>query len=115
MRRGDIYSVDLDPARGSEADKVRPAVLVSNDAANRVAERLGRGVVTMVPLTTNTRRVYPYQVRVPAEASGLAGDSKAQAEQVRSVSVARLRKRVGQLTPKLLADLDRALVLHLGL
>jgi mRNA interferase MazF len=115
MRRGDIYWVDLEPARATEADKVRPAVLVSNDAANRTAERLGRGVVTMVPLTSSTRRIYPYQVLVPSSASGLAEDSKAQAEQVRSVSTARLRNHAGRLPAPLLADLDRALMLHLGL
>jgi mRNA interferase MazF len=115
MRRGDVYWVDLDPARGSEAAKTRPAVLVSNDAANRTAERLGRGVVTVVPLTSNLRRVFPYQVFVPAHVSGLNADSKAQAEQVRTVATVRLRNRAGRLTPELLGDLDRALALHLGL
>ncbi len=115
MRRGDVYWVDLDPSRGSEADKTRPAVLVSNDAANRAAERLGRGVVTVVPLTRNVRRVFPYQILVPAAASGLPTDSKAQAEQVRTVATTRLHNRAGRLSPELLADLDRALRLHLGL
>ena len=46
MRRGDIHSVDLDPVRGSEANKRRPPVIVSNDAANATAGRLGRGVMT---------------------------------------------------------------------
>ena len=46
MRRGEIVQVNLDPARGSEARKVRPAVVVSNDAANATATRLGRGVIT---------------------------------------------------------------------
>ena len=51
MRRGEIVRVSLDPARGSEADKTRPAVVVSNDAANAAATRLGRGVITVVPTT----------------------------------------------------------------
>ena len=49
IRRGEIHAVDLDPARGSEANKRRPAIIVSNDAANATAMRLGRGVVTVVP------------------------------------------------------------------
>ncbi len=56
MRRGEIRPVDLDPVRGSEASRRRPAVVVSNDQANAVAERLGRGVVTVVPVTSNTPR-----------------------------------------------------------
>ena len=66
MRRGDIHLVDLDPARGSEANKRRPAVIVSNDAANATAGRLGRGVITVVPVTSNIDRVFPFQVLLPA-------------------------------------------------
>jgi len=76
MHRGEIYLVDLDPARGSEASKRRPAVVVSNDAANATAARLGRGVVTVVPVTSNLDRVHPFQVRLPAEETGLDRDSK---------------------------------------
>jgi mRNA interferase MazF len=115
MLRGEIRVVDLDPARGSEANKRRPAVIVSNDGANSTAARLGRGVVTVVPVTSNVTRVYPFQVLLPAARSGLPKDSKAQAEQVRSVAVERVGRRVGQLTAPLMAELDDALRLHLGL
>ena len=50
MRRGDVVWVNLDPVQGSEADKRRPAIVVSNDGANRTAQNLGRGVVTVVPV-----------------------------------------------------------------
>jgi len=115
VRRGEIVTVSLDPARGSEARKTRPAVIVSNDAANATADRLGRGVVTVVPVTGNVTRVYPFQVLLPARQSGLPRDSKAQAEQVRSVAVERIGSRVGQLPPLLLAELDQALRVHLSL
>ena len=115
MRRGEIVQVNLDPARGSEARKVRPAVVVSNDAANAAATRLGRGVITVVPVTSSTGRVYPFQVLLPAPQTGLPRDSKAQAEQVRSISVERVSKRVGQLPAALIADLDQALRVHLSL
>ena len=95
MRRGDIHSVDLDPARGSEANKRRPAVIVSNDAANATAGRLGRGVITVVPVTSNVERVYPFQVLLPSADTGLDRDWKAQAEQVRSIAVERVGGRVG--------------------
>jgi mRNA interferase MazF len=115
MRRGEIVTVSLDPVRGSEASKTRPAVVVSNDAANATATRLGRGVITVVPVTLNTARIYPFQVLLPARQTGLRQDSKAQAEQVRSVAVERVGGTVGQLPASLITELDQALRLHLSL
>lgn len=115
MRRGEIRLVDLNPARGAEADKRRPAVIVSNDGANATAARLRRGVVTVVPVTSSVGRVYPFQLLLPAVDTGLPRDSKAQAEQVRSIAVERIGGRIGLVPPPLLADLDRALRLHLAL
>lgn len=115
MRRGEIRLVDLEPVRGAEADKQRPAVIVSNDGANSTAQRLGRGVITVVPVTSNTDRVHPFQVLLPANATGLPLDSKAQAEQVRSIAIERIGRRIGMLDAELQTDLDEALRLHLGL
>jgi mRNA interferase MazF len=115
MRRGEIVNVNFDPVRGSEANKTRPAVIVSNDAANATATRLGRGVITVVPVTSNVTRIYPFQVLLPAEQTGLPRDSKAQAEQVRSVSVERIGSRLGQLPAALISELDRALRVQLSL
>jgi len=115
MRRGEIRLVDLDPTVGSEASKVRPAVIVSNDGANAAAGRTGHGVVTVVPVTSNTERVYPFQVLLRAADCGLRLDSKAQAEQVRSVAVARIGRVVGRLTDELVDQMDTVLRLHLGL
>jgi mRNA interferase MazF len=115
MRRGEIREVDLDPVRGSEANKRRPAVIVSNDAANAAAQQLGRGVVTVVPVTSSVERLYPFQVLLPAADTGLPRDSKAQAEQVRSVAVERIGARLGVVPPTLMARLEDALRLHLEL
>jgi mRNA interferase MazF len=115
MRRGEIRVVDLEPIRGAEASKSRPAVIVSNDGANATATRLGRGVVTVVPVTSNVERIYPFQVLLQAAATGLQRDAKAQAEQVRSVAVERIGTRVGAVPPPLMAQLDEALRLHLSL
>ena len=115
MRRGDITLVDLDPTRGAESNKRRPAVLISNDGANTTAARLGRGVVTVVPVTTNVDRVYPFQVLLPAAETGLSVDSKAQAEQVRSVDVGRLGNRIGRVPAPIMQALEEALRLHLAL
>lgn len=114
MRRGDIHSVDFDPGRGSEASKRRPAVIVSNDAANATASRLGRGVITVIPVTLNVERVYPFQVLLPAAVTGLDRDSKAQAEQIRSIAVERVGDRLGVVPNAIMLDIDEAVLLHLG-
>ena len=106
---------DLDPARGSEANKRRPAIIVSNEHANAAAARLGRGVVTVVPVTSNLTRVFPFQVLLPAESTGLRVDFKAQCEQVRAVSVERLGPALGQLPASIMGEVDAALRLHLQL
>lgn len=115
MRRGDIVQVHLDPVLGSEGSERRPAVIVSNDGANQSASRLGRGVVTVVPLTSNVTRVFPFQVLLPARDTGLPRDSKAQAEQVRSIAVQRLGAALGAVPPRLMTEIDEALRLHLSL
>ena len=115
MLRGEIREVDFEPVRGSETNKRRPAVIVSNDGANTTASRLNRGVITVVPVTSNVTRVYPFQMFLPASECGLRLDSKAQAERVRAVAIERVGRRIGQLTAPLMSELERALRLHLGL
>lgn len=115
MRRGEIRLTDLEPALGNEVGKRRPAVVISNDRANATATRLGRGVVTVVPVTSSTAVVRPFQVLLRRELTGLRLDSKAQAEQVRAVTVERVGPVLGALTPELVAELEDALRLHLDL
>ncbi len=115
MLRGEIRLTDLDPARAAEADTRRPAIIVSNDRANATAARLGRGVVTVVPITSNISRVFPFQVLLPADDVGIRVDSKARAEQVRSVSIERIGPVIGRLPTHLISKLDDALRLHLQL
>lgn len=115
MRRGEIFLVNLDPAKSGDANKQRPAVVVSNDGANISAERSGQGIITVVPVTSNITRVYPFQVLLPAELTGLLADSKAQAEQVRSISINRLGAVIGEVPHDLMEELDEALRLHLAL
>lgn len=115
IQRGSIHLVDLEPVRGSEADKQRPAVIVSNDAANATAHRLGRGVVTVVPVTSSVKRVYPFQVFLTTADSGLDRDSKVQAEQIRSVALERIGDRIGVVAGPSMQEVDEAIRLHLGL
>ncbi|MFD9544721.1 type II toxin-antitoxin system PemK/MazF family toxin [Streptomyces sp. NPDC060022] len=115
MKRGDIYLVDYEPVRGSEADKARPAVIISNDGANAVVARTGRGVVTVVPLTSNVARIYPFQVLLQAGETGLTKDSKVQCEQVRAMAEERFVRQVGTVPRQRMTDIDAALRRHLAL
>lgn len=116
MRRGDIVLVDLEPVRGAEAGKARPAVLVGNGASLGAAERHGRGVVSIVPITSNTavrgRMHVPLR---PTRLNGLRTASKAQTEQIRSVDITRVGRPVGRLGPTDLEMVDEALRYHLSL
>ena len=107
--------IDLDPARGNEANTRRSAVIVSNDGANSATECLGRGVLTVVPVTSRIGPVHPFQVLLSASRTGLGQDSKAQPEQVRAVAVESIGGLVGELPADLLAALDEVLRLHLAL
>lgn len=115
LRRGQIVLVSLDPAVGAEAAKTRPAVIVSNNTANTVALRHDRATVTVVPVTSNVARVLPFQVLLPAAVTGLGVDSKAQAEQVRTIAVAQIVRPVGWVPSELMGALDESLRLHLAL
>ncbi len=83
--------------------------------ANATARRLDRGVVTVVPITSNIERLFPFQVLLPATETGLRRDSKAQAEQVRSIAIERIHGRLGVVPQARLREIDEALRLHLAL
>jgi len=88
---------------------------VSNDGANDAASRLGRGVLTVVPVTSSIERIHPFQVLLPSSVTGLLRDSKAQAEQVRAVAVERIAAAVGAVDRTHMVLLEAALRLHLDL
>jgi mRNA interferase MazF len=104
--RGDVWLVDLNPALGTEIQKTRPAVIVSNNSANRYNSR-----VVVVPVTSNVEQLYSTESRVVV--AGRKG--KAMCDQIRSVDKRRLIKRLDFLEPNELADLERALSKALGL
>lgn len=112
MKRGEIYYANLSPVVGSEiVDKRRPVLVVSNDANNRAASTL-----TILALTSNVSRVYPFEVLLNSEDSGLPKPSKVQAQQVRTISKQRIvGEVVGSLSEELMQLIDAALKLHLGL
>ena len=111
MRRGEIYYADLSPTVGSEINKRRPVVIVSNDANNREAN-----TVTVLPITSNVSRVYPFEILLSPKECGLPKPSKAQAQQIRTISRERLRGHaLGRLSVTLMHQAEDAMRLHLDL
>ncbi|MEG3850524.1 type II toxin-antitoxin system PemK/MazF family toxin [Microcoleus sp. herbarium19] len=109
MKRGEIYYANLSPTVGSEIDKRRPVLVVSNDANNRAAN-----TVTILPITSNVTRVYPFEVLLNPEDSGLPKPSKVQAQQVRTISKQRITSdAVGSLSEEIMQLVNAALKLHL--
>jgi len=112
IRRGQIYWVQLDPTVGSEINKTRPALVVSNDSNNQVAE-----TVTVLPITSKAKITRPFEVLVPAGAGGLKTDSKAKANQIRTIDKQRLSANpLGSvLDEAILRQISSAIKIHLEL
>lgn len=106
MRRGEVWWVEFDPSVGTEIRKTRPAVIVSNDAANRNLAR-----VVVVPMTSNTGRLYPGEAVVSVDGQS----SKAMADQIMAADKARLKSQLGTVSKADMQSVEDAIRVHLGL
>lgn len=111
MKRGEIYFADLNPTVGHEVKKKRPVLIVSNDANNRAAK-----TVTVIPLTSNIEKIYPFEVLLKKDDSGLTKNAKAQCNQIRTISKLRMQgKKVGALNQKKMLEINSSIKLHLDM
>jgi len=111
IRRGEIYVAALDPVIGKEISKTRPVAVVSNDLRKQFA-----ATVTVLPITSmNLDKIYPFEVFLPKGSGGLPKDSKAKADQIRTLDKARLAKLLGKVDQKQITAIDKAIKVHLGL
>lgn len=106
MRRGEVWWVEFDPSVGTEIRKTRPAVIVSNDAANRNLAR-----VVVVPMTSNTGRLYPGEAVMSVDGQS----SKAMADQIMAADKARLKSQLGTVSKADMQAVEDAIRVHLGL
>ena len=108
IKRGDIWLANLDPTIGSEIRKTRPVVVISNDVNNA-----NNSVVTVLPITSNVSRVFSFEVFFPEGTANLPKDSKAKADQIRTLDKSRLAKQIGTLPSHFLLLIETAVKKHL--
>jgi mRNA interferase MazF len=110
MMRGEIYWADLNPVIGSEIAKTRPVLIVSNDLNNEFSS-----TITILPITSNTAKVYPFEVRIPENDGGLRNESKAKANQIRTIDKRRLGTKLGHLGDIKMREIEPAILIHLDI
>ena len=110
IRRGDIFTVDFEPVRGSEQGKARPALVIQNDIGNHYSPTL-----IVAAITSGEQAHFDVNVVVRAPEGGLANNSLILLNQIRTIDKSRLGRYWGRLTPKTMAQVDKALQISLGL
>lgn len=111
VKRGDVWIVNLDPTIGHEIKKSRPAVIIQNDIGNKYSP-----ITIIAPLTSqNLEKVYPIEVLLTSENSELEQESKVLLNQIRAVDKVRLVKKIGKVNEEIMAQVDTALKISLGL
>ena len=107
--RGEIWLVSLEPIVGHEIGKTRSALVISNDRNNQFAE-----TITVLPITSNVKKIYPFETFLPKRETNLPVDSKIKSNQIRTVDKKRLIKLIGNVSEEKLKEVKQALSIHLN-
>lgn len=110
IERGEIYWIQFDPIVGSEIGKVKPALVISNNHNNELSD-----TITVLPITSGTSKIYPFEVFIPKGIGGLTSDSKAKANQIRTVDKKRVKGFLGIIQENILQEAEKAMKIHLDL
>lgn len=110
IKRGEIYWVNWNPARGSEQSGLRPALIIQNDTGNRLSP-----TTIIAALTTAMERSYPFTVKVTAKESGLPKDSTVNLAVIMTMDKTRLAEKCGQLNEAKMAEVSEAIKVSLGM
>lgn len=102
--------VDFEPTIGAEIRKIRPALIISCDEANRHLR-----TVTVIPFSSKVEKVFPFEVFISKADSGLELDSKIKVTQMRAVDKSRLSRQAGTLREELMTAVEKAIRLHLAM
>ena len=100
----------MDPTIGSEINKTRPAIIISNNINNQVAQ-----TVTVIPITSSTKKIYPFETLITSQESGLPENSKVKCNQIRTIDKKRLVKSIGKVPVEKLKAIEDSLLIHLGI
>ena len=106
IERGEVYWVNFEPSLGGEIKKPRPAIVISNNAANAHLNR-----VQVIPITSNTDRLYPGEAYVKLNTD----KRKAMADQLTTVSKHRLGTKIGFLSEEDVGRVEVAVLIQLGI
>lgn len=112
IQRGEVYWVNMDPTVGAEIKKSRPALVVSNNMNNEHSP-----LITILPITSNTKKPYPFEVIVDKGTGGLKQSSLIKANQIRTIDKKRINSPpLGSvMSSHIMNQVDQALKIHLAL
>jgi mRNA interferase MazF len=108
-RRGEVWLVNFDPTVGSEIQKTRPALIIQNDVGNRASS-----ITIVAAITSTQKRPYPFQVLLPTGEGGIEHDSVVTLNHIRSIDRQRLIRRFGAVSPRVMKQVDQAILVSLG-
>ena len=108
IKRGGIYFARLDPTQGSEINKTRPVLVISNNTNNQYSK-----TITVIPVTSNTKVIRSFEVFIPAGEANLPKNSKIKCDQIRTIDVSRFFNEVGNLSSKFMHEIEITVRKHL--